>query len=110
MATLVDTRDTVETKELKWGHKVVGASAVQLTALEFKFTKGLLIRAPGTGDTTPNTNPIWIGGKGVTANSNVGTGGVPLLPGESINLPVDDPTEVYVISDAATQDVAWMGV
>ena len=110
MATLVDVRDTVETKELKWGHTVVGASAVQLTALEFTFTKGLLIRAPGSDDPVANTAPIWVGGKGVTANSNVATGGVPLAPGESINLPVNDPTLVYVVSTAGAQDVSWMGV
>jgi hypothetical protein len=110
MATTVITRETINTKELKWGHKVVGATAVKLTELEFVFSKGLLLRAPGTDDATPNTNFIWVGGAGVTANSNVGTGGMPLAPGDSINLPLDDPTEVYVISDAAAQEIAWMGV
>ena len=110
MAKLVEVRETVNTKELKWGHKVVGATAVQLTALEFEFTKGLLLRAPGSDDPTPNTNFIWVGGAGVTADSNVGTGGMPIAPGESINLPVNDPTDVYVISDAASQEIAWMGV
>jgi hypothetical protein len=96
MALPVRPIETTDTKELKWGHTVVGTTAVKLTALEFKFEKGLLLRAPGSSD--------------VTADSNAGTGGMPLAPGESINLPVDDPTEVYVISDAASQDIAWMGV
>ncbi|MHA2086364.1 MAG: hypothetical protein ACXABD_21680 [Candidatus Thorarchaeota archaeon] len=110
MALPVRPIETTDTKELKWGHTVVGTTAVKLTALEFKFEKGLLLRAPGSSDPTPNANFIWIGGAGVTADSNAGTGGMPLAPGESINLPVDDPTEVYVISDAASQDIAWMGV
>ena len=110
MATLVDVRETVDPKGLRWGHKVVGATAVKLTDLTFEFSKGLLLRAPGSDDPAPNTNFIWVGGAGVTADSNVGTGGMPIAPGESINLPLDDPTEVYVISDAATQEIAWMGV
>lgn len=110
MATLVDTRETVDPKNLRWGHKVVGTTAVKLTDLEFKFSKGLLVRAPGSSDPTPNTNCIWLGGAGVTADSDAETGGVPLAPGDSINLPVNDPTEIYAISDGAAQDVAWMGV
>jgi hypothetical protein len=110
MATLVDIRETVGMKNLRWGHKTVGTTAVQLTTLGFEFSKGLLIRAPGSNDPTSNTNCIWIGGKGVTADSDAETGGMPLPPGDSINLPVNSPTDVYVISDAASQDVAWMGV
>ncbi len=110
MARLVETRDTVATKELHWGHTVVGVTAVRLTSLGFEFSKGLLLRAPGADDPTPNTNFIWVGGSGVTADSDTGTGGIPIPPGDSINLPVNDPTEVYVISDAAAQEIAWMGV
>ena len=110
MATLVDTRETVDPKGLRWGHKVVGATAVKLTTKEYGFFKGLLLRTPGSDDGTPNTNFIWVGGSGVTADSNAETGGMPLAPGDSINLPVNDPTEIYVISDAASQEIAWMGV
>ena len=110
MATLVEVRETIGTKELKWGHQVVGLTAVQLTSQQYNFEKGLFLRAPGASDPTPNTNCIWVGGAGVTADSDQGTGGIPLAPGDSINLPVNDPTAVYLVSDIADQDIAWMGV
>jgi len=109
MAKLVEVRETVDPQNLRWGHTVVGATAVQLTALGFIFSKGLLLRAPGSDDGTPNTNFIWVGGAGVTADSDVATGGIPIPPGDSINLPVNDPSKIYVISDAASQEIAWMG-
>ncbi len=106
---MLEIRETLNTDELNHGHTVVGATAVQLTTQDNKLLKGLLIRAPGSDDPTPNTNFIWIGLASVTANSNVGTGGMPLSPGESLVLPVDDPSKVFVISDTASQEVAWMG-
>ena len=105
-----ETKDTAEVKMLKHGHTVVGTTAVQLTTLDFPFVKGILVRAPGANDPVPNTAPIWVGSSAVTADSNVGTGGVPLAPGESIVLPIDDPTVAWVVSTAATQDVSWLGV
>lgn len=105
-----EIRETVKTTELKSGHKAVGTTAVQLTIFSHKFLKGLLIRAPGDEDPVPNTNLIWIGTAKVTADSNEGTGGIPLPPGESLNLPVNDPSKVYIVSDAASQEVSWMGV
>jgi hypothetical protein len=105
-----EIRETVKTEELNHGHKAVGVTAVVLTSNTNKLVKGLLIRAPGDEDPTPNTNVVWVGTKKVTADSNEGTGGMPLPPGESITLPVDDPSKVYVISDAASQEVAWTGV
>ena len=105
----MEIKETVKTTELKYGHKAVGITTVQLTALAFPLLKGLLIRAAGVDDPTPNTAVVWIGGTTVTADSTA-SGGFPLAPGESINIPADNPTEVYVISDAASQTVAWMGV
>ena len=101
--------ETIAAVELKHGHTVVGLTRIRLTSQQYRLIKGLVIRAPGADDPVPNTGRIWIGGSAVTADSNVGTGGMPLVPGESIELPVDDPTKIYAISDIATQDVAWMG-
>jgi hypothetical protein len=103
-------RDTVKTNELRHGHKTVGAAAVKLTDLSFSFIKGVLLRCPGADDPTPNTTCVWVGGAAVTADSDGGTGGIPIGPGESIVLPVVDPSDLYVVSDAASQDVAWLGV
>ena len=59
---------------------------------------------------TRNTDVIFVGRKAVTADAAVGTGGVPLLPGSSIDLPIEDPSQIYVISQSSNQDLAWMGV
>jgi len=103
-------RDTVRTQELQHGHITAGVAITKLTELDFPLLKGVLLRAPGNADPTPNTNMVWVGGAAVTADSDSGTGGVPIGPGESIILPVDNPSLLYVISDAADQDLAWLGV
>jgi hypothetical protein len=95
-------------QKLKNGHTVVGVNTVQLV-LGVKVFSDVTIRAPGTDDATPNTNTVWVGGSNVTADSDVETGGFPLLPGAAITLPVHDLSEVYLISDAAAQEVGWIG-
>lgn len=93
------------------GHKTVGTTAVKLTTLAFSCDRGVLLRCPGSSDPVPNTDPIWVGSSAtVTANINEGTGGIPIPPGEALVIPVDSPDKVWVISTAASQDVAWMGV
>lgn len=86
----------------------MGTTRAQLTANSIRTYKGVLIRSPGSADPTPNTGVIWIGGAAVTADSNSGTGGMPLTPGDSVFIPIDDPSKLYVISDTAAQDVAWL--
>ena len=95
-------------KSLYNGHTTVGLTAVPL-ANKFPTTRGILLRCPGSLDPTPNTACVWVGGKGVTADS-AATGGMPIAPGSHLVLPVDDASAIYVISTAADQDVAWMGV
>jgi len=53
---------------------------------------------------------VYVGRKCVTADLNPGTGGMPLLPGCAIELPLEDPSQVYAVSLTPNQDVAWMGV
>lgn len=105
-----EVRETSPSAEISHGHTVVGPVAVPLTDLSIKLFRGLLVRAPGAGDATPNTDVVWIGRRAVTSDNNTGTGGVPLPPGSCIELPVDDPSHVYVVSQSAGQDVAWLGV
>lgn len=105
-----EVRETSPAADVSHGHTVVGTTPVPLTPLSIKLFRGLLVRAPGAGDTVPNTDVVWIGRKAVTANNDAGTGGVPLPPGACIELPVDDPSHVYVVSQSAGQDVAWLGV
>jgi len=105
-----NTKETSPARELKHGHTVVGTVAVPLTPLSLSCNRGVLVRAAGAGDPVSNTDLVWVGRKAVTAGSNVGTGGVPILPGASIVLPVDDPSLVYVVSLSEGQDVSWLGI
>lgn len=92
------------------GHRTVGTSAVQLTGLGFNLNRGVLLRAPGSNDPAPNTATVWVGPSGVTADANTESGGMPLPPGEALFIPIDDPRKLWLISTAASQDVAWMGM
>jgi len=89
---------------------VVGVTAVEINPIEFQFTKGILLRAPGTLDPVPNTTMIWIGPPKVTADDDVLTGGFPLVPGSSLYLPVEFANDLFAISDAADQKLFWLGV
>ena len=93
------------------GHVVVSATRTVLTAIELPpVHKGVTLRAPGSTDITPNTAPVWVGGSGVTADSDAGTGGMPICPGESIFIPTEKLNKLWVISTIADQDLAWMAL
>lgn len=89
---------------------IVGATAVKVNPIGFKFVKGILLRTPGTTDPSPNVAPIWIGGANVTADQAVETGGFPLVPGASLNIPSEFLDSLYAISTSATQVLTWVGV
>jgi len=91
-------------------HVVVGVTAVEVNPFGFQFVKGILLRAPGTLDPTPNTTSIWIGNASITAGTNIENGGFPIIPGASLFLPVEFVEDLYAISDAADQKLAWLGV
>ena len=95
--------------DMFFGHTSVGTTAKKIVPQKFPVQKGVLLRSPGAGDPVPNTRPVWIGGCGVTADS-LATGGVPLCPGESMFIPLEDPTRLHAVSTAEGQDLAWMAV
>jgi hypothetical protein len=97
-------KETSPSKGLQFGHTTVGLTAVKLCE-SFRANRGVLIRCPGSSDPTPNTVCVWVGGANVTTNT-----GMPLPPGQAIVIPIDDPSVLFLISTAADQDVAWMGV
>lgn len=102
---------TAPTKDIRYGHKVVGATAVRLTDVSAEMVKGVLVRTPGDADPTPNTATIWVGNNPkVTADSNVETGGMPVIPGAALTIPAKYAHDIWVISTAASQDIAWIGV
>jgi hypothetical protein len=91
-------------------HVVVGVTAVLINPLKFQFQKGILLRTPESTDPVPNDAPVWIGSVKVTADSDTGTGGFPLIPGASLFIPVEFAKGLYVISTDADQDLAVMAV
>jgi hypothetical protein len=109
---MLEVKETSPSHELRYGHAAVGPTAVPLTPNSIKCVRGVLVRAPGPNDLVPNTDVCFIGLKSVTCTGAVGsaTDGLPLLPGGAVELPIDDPSMVYVISNTANQDVAWMGL
>lgn len=92
------------------GHQAAGTSRIRLTDLDIPVHKGVLMRCPGSEDAGGgNTAPVWVGGNGVTADS-AATGGIPILPGDSLFVPIERPMSLFIISTDADQDVAWIGL
>lgn len=88
------------------GHVVVGTTAAPLveeSVIDVK--KGVLVVAGPN-----NTTTVYLGRKVVTADNAVETGGIPLPPGASLFVPIEDLTALYIISGSAAQDVAWMAL
>jgi hypothetical protein len=92
------------------GHQSVGTTAVKLSPVSVLVKTGVLIRTPGTDDPIANANTVWVGSDKITGDSDIQTGGFPLPPGSSIVLDVDDVSKVWCVAEAASHDVAWIGV
>lgn len=97
--------------DLYHGHVTIGTTRKRVVQMDFSgMLKGILIRAPGSGDPIANTVPVWFGGTGVTADSICETGGMPLPPGECLFVPLEQLKSLYAISTADNQDLAWMAM
>lgn len=97
------------TRPFAFGHTVVGvtrAKAINGSLPDGNFS-GVLIKAPGSEDDVPNTVAIYLGDASVTANYDPDTGGFPLAPGQSITVPLETAEDLYVVSTASSQDMAW---
>ena len=75
----------------------IGTSAVQLTTATTHNSRGVQIVANST-----NTAVVYVGISTVTADAADGTDGFPLAAGESIVIPVIDPSTVYLIASTGT--------
>jgi hypothetical protein len=77
--------------------------------------QGIIVRAPGAADVDAdnesigNTGLVYIGDSRVTADHE-NTGGFPLLPGTAVVVPINDPSELYVVATKPDQIVQWMGL
>jgi hypothetical protein len=95
---------------LGYGHCPVSTTTQRLSSVSASCQKGVLIRAPGVSDPVPNTACVWVGDARVLATSDDERGGMPIPPGESLFVPIDDPYRLWVVSTANGQDVAWMAM
>lgn len=69
--------------------------------------RGVLFKAPGPTDPTPNTASVFISTyPGVTADQ-ADSGGFPLAPGESIVLPVRYVQDWYAVA-GSSQKLNWI--
>lgn len=83
----------------------VGVSAVALGAAADRLAKGVQLRA---GEA--NTALVYVGGPDVTAGSTPATDGFPLAAGEALFVPIDRIDKLYVVAEAADQDVYWFAL
>jgi hypothetical protein len=97
------TKETSPANDVYHGHITVGVIPVPLCESRISYRGTLVYASPD------NTEPVWIGGDGVTAGSGP-KGGMPLRPGESLHFPTDDPSKIHLVSLADGQDVAFIGV
>lgn len=80
-------------------------------AMPAGIKKGILLKAPGATDDTPNTISVFIGTTAaVTSDLVAATGGFPLAPGESVVIPVESINKIWVIAAAGSQTISWMVV
>lgn len=93
-----------------WAKFGTTRSRVVSTNLGTGALKGILLRAPGSGDANPNDVPVYVGGSGVTANNLPETGGMPLCPGETLFIPLENLQLLYAISTQPNQQLAWIAM
>ena len=83
----------------------IDATAEQITTTSFSAKKGVILKCPSA-----NTGILYIGNSDVTAGTTAATDGIPLEPGESLFIEVNNPNLLYAISDTADQKIFWMAV
>lgn len=112
------THETTSANDFRNGVTLVSMTAVRLVGLDqggqplaFKLHRGLLVRCPGSSfesdaGVAVNTHPVWIGGQKTVSPDT----GMALIPGASIVIPIDDPSELWIITTGVNQRVAWMSL
>ncbi len=90
----------------KWGCVPVGAEPTRVWhSVKEPLTRGCLLAASKN-----NVAPIHIGyGPEVTADESV-SGGLPLSPGDGLNVPVDDLADIWVVSTVPNQKLYFQAV
>lgn len=76
----------------------------QIITSDVKACLGVEILAPST-----NADTIYIGFRDTIDNAQAeATSGFPLAPGDSINIPTRNPSEIYAMGGGGTNKLFWM--
>lgn len=94
-----------KTKVITGSKSNIGTSAVSLTTINDDVVeRGITIIADGN-----NTGTVYIGGDTVTANGSDTTTGVPLSAGDSIYIPINHISYLFVIATTTNNKVFFIG-
>lgn len=83
----------------------VDTAAEQLTTSVISTSKGVVVKADSS-----NAGVVYVGISTVTIATADATDGFPLRAGESVTIPVNSPSLIYVIASQNNQVVHWMAV
>jgi len=81
----------------------IGTTPVQVTTSSVTAINGVQIKAADT-----NTDKVYVGISGVTADTADATDGYPLAPGDALLVPVSNANAVYVVASSGSQKVFWV--
>ena len=81
---------------------VASEVALFTTPTEVRADEGVQILAAST-----NTDTVYVGVQGVTADSDNDTDGFPLTAGQSLLIKVRNPNDLYLIADGAAGSKVW---
>jgi len=83
----------------------VDGSAEQMTAVSFNCKQGVVVKAD-----VSNSGLIYVGNADVTDGTTALTDGIPLSAGEWVEVEIDNPNKIYVISSDTNDKVYWIAV
>lgn len=98
-------REVSDTRGMVYGRTTVGLVPVPLTGRRTLDNTNKLFRGVDIVANPNNTTNVYVGLSTVSISD-----GMPLRPGFSISLPIDDPSFVWVAAEDDGQQVAWIGV
>lgn len=103
------TKETTSGDGLRNGVVTVNAEASNPFP-DVPCVRGILLHCPGSAEgDNANSDPVWVGSKSVSADYEE-TGGMIILPGGYLQVPVSDPSKLWVISTAENQKVSWISL
>ena len=83
----------------------IDAAAERLKDISVPCVFGVLVTAH-----KDNAGIVYVGPKGVTAETNAATDGIPLEAKDSVFIEIDDLSKVYVIASIADQKAFYLAI